>query len=249
MTLPEAVILGLVQGLTEFLPVSSSGHLVIVSKLLGISEPHLPFDVLVHLATLVAVLIYFRSRLLKITKQQIIILAVGTLPAVLAGFLIAPIIDQLFTSTAFVGFGLIITSAVLWTTRGQKGQGKLQTTKPRTAMLIGMAQAFAIVPGISRSGSTIAAGLNLGLQKDDAFFFSFLLAIPAILGAGLFIFLDLQTTTDIFSTPNLLGFFTALASGLVSLKLLRMLLEKAHLHWFSYYCAAVGTLVLVSSLF
>lgn len=175
MNVLSAAILGVVQGLTEFLPVSSSGHLVLAQSLIpGFKQPGIVFDVILHLGTLLAVLYYFRSKILKISLKYLVFLAVGTIPAVIVGFLFKKQLEGLFDSLKYVGFALIVSGLInLFTHKAQIGKSLLDYKK---SFLIGIAQAVAIIPGISRSGSTIFAGIKQGIKPEEAveFFLSFI---------------------------------------------------------------------------
>ena len=249
MTIIQAMILGLVQGLTEFLPVSSSGHLVIFQTLLGFETPPILFDVLVHLATLTAVIIYFWKRLIKLSQIEIKLMIVGTIPAVIAGFVLEPFLEEIFSSLYIVSAGLMITATMLWVshrcTKGTVVLGKISINK---ALLIGLFQAMAIIPGVSRSGSTVSAGLSSDLKKEDAFFFSFLLAIPAILGAGVLQLKDIQSFSQVVSVQNLVGFLVAAVSGVLALKLLNIVISKAKLHYFAIYCLLLSIGIIIYQL-
>lgn len=241
MTTFQAIVLGLVQGFTEFLPVSSSGHLVIFQTLFGFEEPPIVFHVLVHLATLVAVGIYFRDRFLKINRRQIQIMLIGTIPAVLAAFVIEDQIKFLFSSLWIVAVGLVFTASLLYlSSRIDQTNKKLNQMTNSQALIIGIFQALAILPGVSRSGSTVSAGLFARFEKADAFYFSFLLAVPAIIGAALLQIKNISSFDQIISLPNAVGFIVATLSGLVALKLLDLVITQAKLHYFSGYCLMVA---------
>ena len=191
MTILEAVILGIIQGLTEFLPISSSGHLVLGQELLGISIPGNSFEVVVHLGTLCSVLIVFWPDIWELitsirstTSQKYILgIVIATIPAVLIGLLFKDIISEAFDNIRVVSITLLITGLILFTTKYINIKD-INISLGR-GLLIGIAQAAAIIPGISRSGVTISAGMHLGVSPDKAAKFSFLLAIPAIAGAGI----------------------------------------------------------------
>ncbi len=244
MTIFQGFLLGLIQGLTEFLPVSSSGHLVIFQHLLNLSDSSVTFDILVHLATSLAVIIVVFDSLVKITFKQIKIIALASLPAAIFGLLLNSQVETLFSSLRLVGFTLLITSGILFSTK------LLKTLKPselnhKNTFLIGLAQALAIFPGISRSGSTIVAGLHTGLAPKTAFNFSFLLSLPAIFGAQL-LQLNKLTNSPPSQIPSLLtGFITAFISGFFALKLLQKFVTNSKLHYFSYYCLVIGLLALL----
>ena len=205
----EAIILGIVQGLTEFLPVSSSGHLVLFQRLFGLHEPELLFDICVHVGTLAAVLIVFRkdigdmlgtlirlpalsrnaggfAALMAQNKESrlMVLIIAGSIPTALIGVVFAKMAAELFGTIWLVGLALLITGTFLWFTRNSGATGRpIKQMRSVDALMIGVVQGLAIIPGISRSGATISAALYLGLDRELAGRFSFLLAIPAILGA------------------------------------------------------------------
>ena len=251
MTLIEATILGIIQGFTEFLPISSSGHLVLGQAILGIEQPGNEFEILVHLGTLASVLVVFfddiKSLLFSLTSKKtqtfILFILIGTLPAVIVGLGFKDLLDSLFENVAAVGGALIFTGVVLYASSSAKRQNKDHSYM--TAILIGCAQAVAIIPGISRSGMTISAALFLGLSSKEAARFSFLLAIPAISGAGLLTALDVG---DGFHLPFMVaaaGIFSSFVVGVVALKWLLGWLEKGKFHYFGIYCFGVGLITLV----
>ena len=247
----EAILLGSLQGLTEFLPVSSSGHLVIGQELLGIHVPGNAFEVVLHVGTLFSVLAVFWSDIVgfvktmwdKSTRNYILALAVGTVPAVICGLFFKDAIQSAFDNVNFVAGALVCTGIILFVSRFV--HGKNDEISLRNGLLIGIAQAVAIIPGISRSGSTITAGLCLGVKSESAARFSFLLSIPAISGAGLLTALDLlESIEPLLSIPVLIaGFFSSFVVGWISLKWLLSLLQSGKFYWFGFYCVGVGILV------
>ncbi len=268
----SAIVLGIIQGLTEFLPVSSSGHLVIFQHLFGIKEPELFFDICVHIGTLVAVIIYFRKDLWSIITalskravpfllrkvsfkdtckdpdiKLVGLIVIGTLPTVIIGLLFKEIADQLFSSLIIVGCMLLITGILLWSTRWIKKQSKgINRFSVKDAVIIGIIQGLAIAPGISRSGSTIAVGLFLGLSRETAARYSFLLSIPAILGALVLILKDLaQGGVVIQMNAVILGGATSCIVGYCSLKFLVFIVKKGQMHLFAPYCWLVGGLTII----
>lgn len=255
MTIIQALILGAVQGLTEFLPVSSSGHLVIFQHLFNISEAPLTFDVLVHLGTLVAVFIAFWDDIVSILKRPFAkltyLIVIGCIPAAVIGFLLAPYFEKAFESLLVVGIGLIITGVVLKVSENlanrSLGLKLADETSYKDVLFVGLFQAIAIVPGISRSGSTIAAGLLTGMDREFAGRFSFLLSIPVILGAGVFELKDAFSTGIAHANilPYTIGFITAAIFGYLAIKLVMQLVRGGKLSVFSYYCWAVAGLVLL----
>lgn len=256
MTLLEALILGIVQGLTEFLPVSSSGHLVIVQKLFGIEGGVIFFNVAVHLATLAAVCIALWEEVVKLIKRPICkmtgLLIVATIPAVIAGLFLNDLFDSVTASGATVGIGLLVTGAVLLvTTRMKPGKRSLENLKWHDALISGIAQAVAIVPGISRSGMTITANLSLKMKRELAVKFAFLMSIPVILGG--FVLETYQLVTEgsagIEWMPVAIGMIAAGVSGYFAIKFFIRTVMKGNLKWFAFYAFAIGILVLIDQLF
>lgn len=249
----DAFILGIVQGVAEFLPISSSGHLVLFHKLLSIEEGSLFFDTMLHWATLLAIIIFFYKDILRINIAQIKAIVVGTIPAVLVGLFFKDQVESLFSSLTLVSFALLFTGGLnIWTDRklnkmaDEKQSDEMDWKK---GFKIGLFQALAITPGISRSGSTLAGGIWQNLSRSQAFTFSFLLAIPAIAGAGILQLKDVLETGDlqIQISVLLVGMLSAFISGILSLKLFSYVMDKARLEWFGYYCLVVGGVSLVVS--
>ncbi len=244
MTFYQSFLLGLIQGLTEFLPISSSGHLVIAQHLFQLSKAPIFFDVLVHLGTSLAVIIVVFESLTKITIKKIKLIILASLPAAVFGLLLNSKMEQLFSSLRIVGFALLVTSAFLFSTKLIRKAPKIKLNY-KNSFLIGFSQALAIIPGISRSGSTIITGMHLGLSPAKAFNFSFLLSLPAIFGAQI---LQLNKISNFPSSqfPILLtGFTTAFISGLIALKMLKRFVIKGKLHYFGFYCLILGLVVLI----
>ena len=275
MNSTEAIVLGIIQGLTEFLPVSSSGHLVLFQKLFGLNEAELFFDVCVHVGTLLAVVVVFRQEIMNIIaaiirlfsptepprtiRQKVesdtdlkmaLLIAIGSIPTALIGFLFRGIADWLFASAFMVGLMLMATGLLLWFTRrsatGVEQQSKDRLT-PGKAFIIGTVQGLAIIPGISRSGSTISIGLLLGIRREMAARYSFLLSIPAIIGAGLLSLKEGLSGPDPTIHFALLGAVTAALVGYGALKSLLHVVKKGRLHWFAPYCWLAGLLSVVFS--
>ena len=253
MNLFEAILLGILQGFTEFLPVSSSGHLVLAEHLLGVTVPGLSFEVVVHLGSLCSILIVFRKDLLdllqslgtKQTQNFILIIIVGTIPAVLIGLLFKGWFESAFDNIMLVAGALLFTGFTLIITRLAKPRG-IELTIP-IGLAIGIAQSMAITPGISRSGITIATALFLGIAGPQAARFSFLLAIPAIIGAGLLTGLDLYSTgfSEILTLSMIVAFFSSLLVGIIALKWLMKTLRSGQFHWFGVYCLLIGLVTLI----
>lgn len=264
MTIGQAILLGIIQGLTEFLPVSSSGHLVLAQAILNVKEPGIAFEIFTHLGTLLAVVIAFRSDLLAIIKsfysllrpwaslrenynknenlRLFIYIIIGTIPAVVVGVLFKDAIEAAFENPHQVAINLIVTGVILFFTIF-----RTRTTKPLNfinTLIMGLAQALAILPGISRSGSTISFGLFSRVRGEEAARFSFLLSIPAILGATLFEGKDLLTTG--IDTSHLIslviGSLMAFIFGYLAITSMLKILRQGKLFWFAPYCILAGIL-------
>ncbi len=263
MSTIQAIILGIVQGLTEFLPVSSSGHLVLVPWWLGWENPGLAFDTLLHWGTLLAVVIYFwrdwwemllavvnrlRGRATDGKDRLFLALVIGSIPAAAIGYLFEDFFESLFHSPAAAAFFMIITGFILvFAERWHRTGGSIAKIKMADALIIGFAQALAIAPGISRSGSTIAAGLVRGLDRTSAARFSFLLGTPIIFGAGLFKLKDLADVgvTGIEPITLLAGFLAAAISGFLCIRWLLRYLQNHSLTIFAIYVWIVAALSLI----
>lgn len=239
MNLFQAIVLSVVQGITEFLPISSTGHINLLQNIFGFS-PSLTFDIFLNTASLVAVLFFFRKRIpYFITNLRYII--VGTIPAVIAGVLFKDQIEALFSSTKTLPYEFIFTAITLFLTKLFIGKDTKLTYKK--ALIIGSFQALAIIPAISRSGSTIFAGLMLGLSPMEAFSFSFSLFIPASFGA---LVLDLKdiSSLDLFSLTNISAFIVTALVSYISLSYLQKVLTNHYLWKFGFYCLALGITLL-----
>ncbi len=246
----RAVWLGLIQGLTEFLPVSSSGHLVIGETLLGGVGEGILFEVAVHVGTLGAILLFYRARIFELiggvlrrdasALRYAAKLVVATLPAVAVGLLLKDTVEAAFDNPALVGVALLGTGAILLTTKRTVHTGTLEEPSWGQALGIGFAQALAIVPGISRSGTTVAAGMALGLAPMAATEFSFLMAVAAISGAAILALPDAQAASPEVVRACLIGGAVALASGLAALWLFVRLLRDRRFHLFAWYAFAAG---------
>tara|TARA_Y100001947_G_scaffold143034_1_gene135729 strand:+ start:81 stop:836 length:756 start_codon:yes stop_codon:yes gene_type:complete len=244
----DTIILAILQGLTEFLPISSSGHLVIGQRLLNINLPGNAFEVVLHLGTLMSVLTVFRGEIKAIifnlsdssNQYYISALVFGTIPALLVGLLLRDSISLIFDDIRFVSLSLICTGIMLITSKFiVKRNVKLTLF---IGLLIGLAQAAAIIPGISRSGATICMGILMGLSAPKAARFSFLLSIPVIIGAGLLTAINIKTIPFGFDIV-LLGIFFSYLVGWISLKWLLTILNSGKLYWFGVYCLIIGLFV------
>ncbi|MBU1864592.1 MAG: undecaprenyl-diphosphate phosphatase [Candidatus Omnitrophica bacterium] len=259
----EIIILAIVQGIAEFLPISSSGHLVIVEHLLGITEPKLLCAIILHCGTLVAVIAVLWGYLFTIIRDSKAVLQkrcpftessfkvalfalVATIPAVIVALFFKKSFENAFSSTILTASFLLINGCILYVTFYVKNHTKeVEHFTLTHALLIGLAQCVALFPGISRSGATITCALLCGMSPLFAFRFSFLLAIPAIIGAFVFEVKEFLTLSkDIFFVYGV-GFFVSIIVGYFSLLLLRKLVKQNRLYYFSWYCWIIGILVLI----
>ncbi len=274
----QAVILGLIQGLTEFLPVSSSGHLILGSYILKLPAPGLSFSVMLHLGTGFAVLVMLRQDIMwvfesiflsreearrKRALQLVGFIMLASIPAGLVGIFGEELLSQLFFSGGTASLGLIATGFILWfaskkedvsrddsekssrrrryAVRKNEGADGMPSVTLKNSLFVGLSQAVAIIPGVSRSGITMATGLVKGVRREDAARFSFLLSIPAVFGAGLLEILSLKKTgVPFFSVTGVLGAFISFISGMFALKTVFRAVRHGKLASFSYYCWAAG---------
>lgn len=252
----STILLGMIQGATEFLPISSSAHLVIAQTLLDVQSPGLLVEIVLHLGTLISVLIYFRRDLMQLaggffraendgtaSRREVGYLALATLPAVVAALTLGDTVEAAFDDAGFTGWMLLVTTVVLASTRWSVSS-EAAGMSWAIALIMGMAQALAILPGISRAGITIAAGMWLGLGGKASARFAFLMAIPAILGAGIFKLLDVMEGVAP-SIPGLMsGFLVAALVGYVVIAWLMNILRKGQMHFFASYTLLVGIMVI-----
>ncbi len=275
MQIYQGVILGALQGVTEFLPVSSSGHLVLGQYFFGITEPTLFFDVSLHVGTLAAVCLVFYRDILSILNalwrfvfkrtpdknhsqnfndetyvRFALMIIIGSVPTAVIGLVFKKYTDILFSSILLVGCMLMVTGTLLWFTRKSLNRQEAKgIVSVKQALFIGVCQGLAILPGISRSGSTIAAGLFSGVERETAAKFSFLLSIPAIFGAELLSLKDLAGTTGIVLEPaTVYGTLAAFVVGYAALMILMGIVRQGRLHLFSPYCWAVGVAAIAAGL-
>ena len=273
MDIIQGIIIGIVQGLTEFLPVSSSAHLVFIQNLLGV-ESSLAFDTFLHLGSLLAVLWFFRGDIIKMILSWIISIQdifqgrfrqgliddpykrlawyviLATIPVAIVGVLFDDAVESLFAGALYVpAFFLFVTGTILYLSqRMTSGEINYNTITKKEALFMGLGQACAILPGLSRSGTTIAAGLTIGLDKEFAAKFSFILSIPAILGAFLLQVKDIGSAMDANFLPVFLGFIASIIAGYMAIKWMLDLIQNKSLDIFSYYCWAVGIIVFMGSI-
>ena len=255
MSLFEALILGVIQGATEFLPVSSSGHLVLAQRLLGIEIQGVLFEVVVHVGTLLSVVLVYWERLAKLIRgavsmnrdawRYIGLLAVATIPATVVGLLWKDRIEALFDDPAVPGYALLVTGLILITAKWAVHQGDREEPTTPSAFAIGVAQAFALIPGISRSGSTVVTALWLKLNAEDAAAFAFLMAIPAIAGAAVLQIPDIGAAGPTLGiAPLFVGGIASAVTGVLAIRTFVALLARKSFHWFAPYCWAVGSVYL-----
>ena len=252
MNILQAIILSIVQGITEFLPISSSGHLAIFQIFWQLPDAPIAFNALLHFGTLGAILAIFHQEIKKILQKKnwklIKLIIIGTIPAAIFGFFFQSTIEAQFSSLKFISFSFLITASFLISTRIFKTTSEHLEIKNLSyfdALIIGIAQATALFPGISRSGITISTGLLRKLKPEIAYKFSFLLAIPVILGAFI-----LQIPGLIQQGHNnyliyILGTLISFLTGIISLKILEKILKKGKLFWFSLYLIILSVLILI----
>ena len=263
----QALILGLVQGLTEFLPVSSSGHLAIGREILGVEAAEdLVFEITVHVATVLATIIVFRKQIWKLLcglfkfkyndeTDYILKICVSMIPVFIVGMLFKDKVESMFSSLLVVGLALVVTAMLLLFSDIYGGKGRIAEVKYRNgigwwqAFVVGIGQALAVIPGLSRSGTTISTGLLCGVKRADVAQFSFLMVLIPILGEA---FLDLVggdvAASSVGTVPLVVGFLAAFVSGLFACKVMIALVKKAKLRWFALYCALVGLAVIIFTL-
>ena len=277
MTISSAIILGIVQGVAEFLPISSSGHLAVLQNLFDLSagEDHLFFDVLLHLGTLISICVCYWGDIVAMVREVFIVLrggrradgtpvqghlgaarlflmiVVGTLPL----FLVLPIndkVEELYYITPVIGAALLLTGCVLFVSdKMAPGTRTERNMRFRDALTIGLCQCVATIPGLSRSGTTITAGIATGLDRTFAMKYSFLLSLPAVLGANLLSFIKAIGEESIEASlipAYLLGMLAAMLSGIAAISLMKLIAKKSKFGWFAYYCWGAGVLTIILSL-
>lgn len=277
MTISSAILLGIVQGVAEFLPISSSGHLAILQNLFALSagEEHMFFDVLLHLGTLISICVCYWGDIVAMVREIFIVLrggrkadgtpvtqplgaarlflmiVVGTLPL----FLVLPIndsVEQLYYITPFIGVVLLLTGCMLFVSdRMTPGKKTERNMRFRDALIIGLCQCVATIPGLSRSGTTITAGIATGLDRKFAMKYSFLLSLPAVLGANLLSLIKALTEESVDTSlipAYLIGMLFAMLSGIAAILLMKLIARKSKFGWFAYYCWGAGALTIILSL-
>ena len=275
MSFFDAILLGIIQGLAEFLPISSSGHLSVFQNFFGMTQDaadNLFFDVLLHLGTLAAVFVAYWGEIKaiilegltmvglrklprgqkpdRLSRRMILFIIAATLP-LLVVLPVKDVVDGLYSNTIFIGCAFLVTGTLLFLSdRMTRGNKDLKSATIVDVLLVGCAQAVAVVPGLSRSGSTIAAGLSRGFSREFAVKFSFLLSIPAVLGANLLSLIDAaQAGIDWSLMPMYAaGIITAAVSGYLAIRLLKFITQRGSFSAFCYYCWGAGLVTLILSL-
>lgn len=245
MDYTTAIVLGVIQGIAEFLPISSDGHLVIAEHLLGIRENNLGMTVALHVGTLASILVVYRRDVLPALKNPRLVAAVvaATLPLVCVGLFVKDAVESTFQSPLIAGCGLLLTALLVGLMpRVEHDSIPLPEITWRRGLIIGLFQTIAVLPGVSRSGSTIFGGLTTGLSREAAANFSFYIAVPAIAGAAVLHARDLLAGAGggLDPGPTLVGMLTSFVVGVIALQLLLGLVSRRKLHWFAWYCAALG---------
>jgi undecaprenyl-diphosphatase len=274
LTLIQAIILGIFQGIAEFLPISSSGHLVLLQHFFNIKEGNLFFTEMLHFGTLISIIIVYFNDVVKIiveffkligsiiknkkvkplnTYQKLgLLIIVGSIPTAIIGLLFEDFFEKLYSSVLPIGIAFLITGVLLWIAENKACENKdIKNMTFLDSIIIGTFQGVAIIPGISRSGSTIVAALMRGLNRSLATEYSFLLALPATFGAGLLgIVKVIKSGSEVsFTMPLLIGMLLSTIVGIFSIKILVKVLKKNKLHYFSYYLWIVGLLTILSKIF
>ncbi|MCD8501792.1 MAG: undecaprenyl-diphosphate phosphatase [Bacillaceae bacterium] len=264
LTLLKYLLLGVFQGVTEPIPISSSGHLVLVQELIGVELGGLTFEVIVNFASLIAVLMIYRDSISKLffgsvryainRKEKdledfrfVIYLIIGTVPAVIIGLLLGDQIAEYLKSVKTIGFTLLITGLALWLIRNLRGRKNDADLSMKDAAIVGVAQSVALIPGISRSGATIVAAMALGMKQATALKFSFLLYIPVSVGGIVFAISDLLKMPNLTELliPYTIAFIGSLVASYYSLKWFMGIMARGNLVYFSIYCFVVGTLTIL----
>ena len=267
MTIFRAIILGVIQGGTEFLPVSSSGHLVLIPALLGWQTPTLSFTMGLHMGTFFAVLFYYFKDVIKLVKgflsifkkvrtpeeifylRLLVYIIIAAIPAGIMGVIFSKKVEQLFSSPHQVSWLFFLTAFILFLASFDfsKEQTSLRNISLKNSISVGLMQIVSLLPGVSRSGSTIAGGVYSGMKREDAARFSFLLSIPIIFGAGIFELRDMlnASVSGVSNVELLIGFLVAFIVGLLSIKLFFSLIKKTRFYVFAIYCVIISIIGLI----
>lgn len=255
MEIIEALVLGLIQGLTEFLPVSSSGHLVLFQNIFGIEEATQAFSILLHMATLIAVFVYYWQDIWTLIRNPFqrttALLIAGTIPTVIMALLFNDTFNEIFGKGKFIGFNFLFTGIVLlYADSKHNGRKKVRNMSIFDALVVGTMQGVAILPAVSRSGMTISTCLARGMDRENAARFSFLLSIPAILGAMTLTVKDMLTgevalVESVGAVPMAVGFIAAAVSGYLAIRFMVDIIKKGKLKWFSVYVFILGAVLIL----
>ncbi|OWA35315.1 UDP pyrophosphate phosphatase [Saccharibacillus sp. O16] len=258
------LILGIVQGVTEPIPVSSSGHLIVAQRLLGVEQTGLTFEILTNTASLIAIVFIYRHDIWRLITGSwnyirtrnaeyksdfmfVVYVVLGTIPAVVVGLLFKDWIEATFSSVKTVAIALLFTGVALWLIRNMRGRKQDGDLKTRDALIVGFAQAIALIPGVSRSGSTVIASIATGMKQDTALRFSFMLYIPISLGAIVLGLPDIRKASEApgMMGPYVLAFIATLIVTYFAMRWFMGIMAKGNLKYFSYYCFVVGILLLI----
>ena len=255
MSLWESIVLGFIQGATEFLPVSSSGHLVMAQEVLSVNVPGVAFEIAVHVATLVSILLVYRTRVRDLgvgvltgdreSFHYVGLVAIATVPAALLGVFAKDPIEALFDNPVAPGVALLVTGSFLWSSKKALERGGDDRPGWKAAALIGVAQACALVPGISRSGATVVAAMWLGMEAREAAAFSFLMAVPAVAGAAVLQVGEMEGLMGLSGAALLWGSVVAGVTGVLAIRTFVAMLARRSFHFFAPYCWVVGAAYLV----
>ncbi|MEA2056563.1 MAG: undecaprenyl-diphosphate phosphatase [Patescibacteria group bacterium] len=254
MKITQAFLLGVIQGIAEFLPISSSGHLVLLQNWLQIYPVPFLFDIILHFSTSLAVIYFFRKRILNLNKDEIIKLGIGSIPIFVIGYLFEDKISDLFALELAAGVGLLVTSIFNFIAANKfakniKSEQKKMSSKD--ALIIGLWQTVALIPGISRSGSTLTGAALIKQRKKKAFEFSFLLSIPAILAANFYQLITAESSSlnNLVEPYFIIGIIAAFVTGVASLKILEKVIKSKKYVFFAWYCLFLGSFVILKQVF
>jgi len=253
MSILEAIILGIIQGLTEFLPISSSGHLVLFQKLFGLKEGNLTFDTMVHFGTLAAVVVIFWQDIVHMIRRPFdrltLLVVVGTIPTAIIGLALKDWFEALFASGSTLGVEFIATGIIIWIAESMgRGRKRLNEISYGDALLIGTLQGAAILPAISRSGLTIAGALFRGIERETAARYSFLLSVPAILGAAILQIKDITAADNTPLITLIVGTVVSGVAGYLAVKMMLALLQRGTMKVFSWYVWVLGAGIIIAQL-
>ncbi|MBL7148309.1 MAG: undecaprenyl-diphosphate phosphatase [Nanoarchaeota archaeon] len=245
VSLIQAIILGIIQGITEWFPISSSGHLALIQNIFNLKVP-VVYDILLHLGTALVILIKFRKDILNIIllkeKKLLTFIIIGSIATAIIGFTCRDLFKSFFYNLTIIGIAFLITGILLTLTKNKTTNKNLNY---KSSFLIGLAQGFALIPGISRSGSTISVGILKNINKNQLIKYSFILSLPAVLGAVIFEINNINITNNL--TPILVGALISLIVGYISLTLVIKIIKKGNFNKFSYYCFIIGIITLIIS--